>query len=105
MLEIVGIAMIARMTEAFTMLRPLGRSKGLCINGATTTMPKKPRTTEGIPARSSIIDFVMSLIEAGAISEMYTALSTPSGTAIRQENTVTTTEPKIRGHIPYAGGS
>ena len=38
--------------------------------GAMTTMPKKPRTTEGSPAKSSIIAFVISLIDAGAISEM-----------------------------------
>ena len=47
------------------MLSPVGRSKVSCSQGARMTMPKKPSTTEGIPARSSMTDFRISLIRPG----------------------------------------
>jgi len=52
------------------MLSPVGRSKVSCIQGARMTMPKKPRTTEGSPARSFDDGFEEFLDARRAISEM-----------------------------------
>ena len=65
MLEMVGTIMTARITDALTIFRPVGRSKVSCIQGATMTMSKKPRTTDGIPARSSVIDFSIPRMDGG----------------------------------------
>jgi len=70
MLEMVGTAISASMIEALTMLSPVGRSKVSWSQGASTTMPKNPRTTEGSPASSSMTGFAISLTAGGAISEM-----------------------------------
>ena len=50
--------------------------------GATSVMPKKPSTTEGMPASTSISGFSTSRAQAGATSRTNTAVATPSGTAI-----------------------
>ena len=49
--------------------------------GASTVMPKKPRTTEGMPASTSISGFRISRAQPGATSRTKTAVATPSGQA------------------------
>ena len=51
--QMVGTDMKASINEAFMRLRPVAMSNISWRNGATTTMPKKPMTTEGSAARSS----------------------------------------------------
>jgi len=52
-LQMVGTLMKASMIEALNKLSPTGKSKTSWRKGATTTMPKKPMTTEGSEASSS----------------------------------------------------
>ena len=64
MLQIVGMDMNASITEALKRFRPVATLKASWRNGATTTIPKKPMTTEGRAARSSTIGFTHSRILA-----------------------------------------
>ena len=57
MLEIVGIAIMPSTKLAVKAHKPVGILKTLCKKGATTTIPKKPNTMEGIAAKISIIGF------------------------------------------------
>ncbi len=51
-------------------LSPVGRSKVSWSHGAITTIPKKPKTTEGSPASSSITGLKTSFIQGLANSEI-----------------------------------
>ena len=58
-----------------------------------------------MPARISTIGFSVLRIRISAISDMYTAEATPSGTANKIAPAVTTREPVRRGKMPNCGGS
>ena len=60
-LEMVGTAMRASISEALNIFRPVGMSNASWRNGATITIPKNPMTTEGNDASSSMIGFKISL--------------------------------------------
>ncbi len=64
----VGRAMIARRMEPASQVRPDSRLKVTCRNPVNTIRPKKPYTTEGIPARSSMAGLRTLLIRGEAIS-------------------------------------
>ena len=64
----VGMAMNASITAPARAVMPVGRSNSSLIHGATTIMPMKPMTTEGIPARTSTVGLRISLTRLGAIS-------------------------------------
>ena len=53
MLQMVGIDMNASMMAALNRFKPVGMSNTRWRNGATSTMPKNPMTTEGRAASSS----------------------------------------------------
>ena len=73
--------------------------------GASTTMPRKPSTTEGRAASSSTKGLMTRRAKGGAISARYTAVMTPRGTASSEESTVTATEPTSSGKMPNRPGS
>ena len=56
------------MSEAFSRLRPVSAPNQSCRNGATMTMPKKPMTTEGSAASSSMNGLTMRRVRLSAIS-------------------------------------
>jgi hypothetical protein len=64
-----------------------------------------PITTDGIPDRSSIIGFSVSLTAAGATSARYAAQATPTGTAIAVATTVTHSVATKKDVMPKVGGS
>jgi len=68
-------------------------------------MPKKPMTTEGSAASSSTRGLNMPRMRGVAISARYSAVMTPSGIAMSEENTVTAMEATIMGRMPNSGGS
>ena len=105
MLVMVGMAMMASIKEAFNMLRPVGMLSHSCNRGARTTMPTKPRTTEGRLARSSTAGFTHSRTAGLATSARYKAAPRPRGTAMTEEIRVTDREPTIKGRMPKSGGS
>ena len=63
-------------------------------------MPKKPNTTDGMPANTSIIGLSRSRAQPGATSRTKTAVASPNGSAMAIAVTVTTTEPRISGSVP-----
>jgi len=64
----VGTDMKANIKEALKRFKPVARSRYSCRKGATTTIPKKPITTEGNAANSSTTGLTTSRIRAEAIS-------------------------------------
>src|SRR5699024_7952183 len=73
------------------------------MSGANTTRPKKPYTTEGIPANSSTTTFIPFFIRTGASSATYTATPKPKGKAISIAKKLTNKVPPIRGKAPNKG--
>jgi len=102
---IVGVAIKASKIEPERAVRPVGRENIFFIKGAKVTIPINPKTIEGIAAKSSMVDFIISLILGGAISAMYIAEPIPIGTEIITAPKVTKREPKINGNIPKEAGS
>src|SRR5665648_892022 len=102
---IVGSAIIPSMMEPASAVCPVGRSKLVCRYGTSTTSPKNPYTTEGMPASISTIGFRVFRIFISAISERYIAEATPRGTANRIAPAVTIMEPAKRGTSPNCAGS
>ncbi len=68
-------------------------------------MPTKPITTEGIAAKSSMNGLKMDRSLDEAISDKQTAQRIPRGMAMTAANSVTETDPMIKGNIPKDGGS
>ena len=64
---------------------------------------KKPMTTEGNPARSSITGLMISLTLGLANIAVYIAASIEMGAAKSKAISVTFSVPKNNGQIPYRG--
>jgi len=73
------------------------------MSGTITTRPKKPNTTDGIPAKISTTDFKKNAEPGDAISEIYIADARPIGIATHIEPKVTRSVPKIKGISPKRG--
>lgn len=69
--------------------------------GDTTSIPKKPNTTEGTPARIFINTFIILDKTGWENSDKKTAVKTPIGTPKIRDPNVTTNEHDINGKIPY----
>ena len=67
---IVGIAMIPSSSDAASQERPYVTSNASLRKGTSTTSPKNPYTTDGIPAKTSQIGLRMLRYLEGATSEM-----------------------------------
>ena len=102
---IVGIAIKAKTIEPENAVNPVGISRTDLTKGTKVTIPTKPKTTLGIAAISSTIDFKISLICFGASSAINNAVIIPNGTAIIAAPTVTSRDPIIRANTPYDAGS
>lgn len=74
--------------------------KCVLINGTNNINPKKPYTTEGMPAKVSITGFKIFLIVEGANSAIKIAHNTEKGVAMRSVKSVKAREPTISGIIP-----
>jgi len=106
----VGKIIIARIMEADSTLYPLWYSVfrmsaknvlSICINSSLTmTIPNRPYTTEGIPARSSTAGLINLLTLGGANSARKIAVATPRGTPRIRAPKVTAKVPIIIGRIP-----
>ena len=79
-----------------------GRMGSVCTSGPTTSQPRNPSTTDGIPASISIRGLRISRTQPGAISRMNTAVARPRGTERATAPIVTQTDPKSRGRMPYS---
>ena len=110
MLTIVGSIMIAKMIAPARTLNPLLAASGFifCANGrmysrmagTMTASPKKPYTTEGIPANSSIAALKSFAGRFFTISAKNTAQPSPVGIPIINAPRVTPRVPAIKGKIP-----
>ena len=96
-LEFPEIRDFVKQTEGVTWLKP----KILAIAGPKRTMPKNPITTDGIPARISIIGFTISRTFQWATSERYAATPIPIGIAIKSDPKVTIRVLAIIETMPY----
>src|SRR3712207_4640746 len=70
-------------------------------HGTKTTRPKKPYTTDGIPANSSVAAFNGLYICLGQYIAIKTDVSIPVGTPTIIAPAVTYILPTIIGNIPY----
>ncbi len=70
MVMIVGSAMMPSTMLPARPVSPTGKLNTFWIRGTITISPKKPYTTEGIPARSSMSGFMTLLVFSLAISAM-----------------------------------
>ncbi len=99
-LTIVGSAIIPRRIDPASQVSPVGTSKETRIQLVSTTSPKKPYTTEGMPASSSTAGLIMVRRRGPASSEMKMALAIPSGTARTMAPIITRIVPTISERIP-----
>src|SRR5690606_19456667 len=99
----VGKAITANSIAPFKAFKPLERSAKLAIPGLTTTIPKKPITTDGIAASISIAGFKKFFNFGLAYSAIKAAVPIPSGMAINIAPKVTIVVLMINGSIPYLG--
>ena len=67
---IVGRDMTARRMAPLRAFRPLRRWKSLAMPGPNSTMPRKPTTTEGMPARISTTGLTISRTRPGDVREV-----------------------------------
>jgi hypothetical protein len=86
-------------------LRRCSVPKIACTHVASTMSAKKPMTTEGTPASSSIAGFTTSRRRGPAYSDTNTAAATLMGTASTSATTVTFREPTMSGSTLYLGTS
>ncbi len=91
--------MIPRMTEAANILDPLPPRKSR-IKGTITINPKKPYTTDGIPASKSTDGLMILYNFWGQKRAINTAVSIPIGTPIIIAPAVTYRLPSIMGKMP-----
>ena len=70
---------------------------------ASTINAKKPITTEGNPASSSMVGFMISFIFLFAKTAVYKAARIAIGAAKSNEMKVILNVPKIKARIPYRG--
>ena len=98
---IVGSAMIASTILPARAVSPTGNLNDCCKKGTITTRPKKPYTTDGIPARSSISGFKKFRTRIEAISARYTATAIPNGNESRIAPRLTQIVPNNNGNKPY----
>jgi hypothetical protein len=76
-----------------------------CTQVARTISAKKPMTTDGTPARSSMAGLTISRIRPFAYSETKTAAATLMGPATTRATSVTFSEPTMSGMTLYFGTS
>ena len=106
MLMIVGRAMKASMIDPARAVSPVGRPKTFLRNGTRIVMPMKPRTTEGMAARTSTQDFRIVRAAAGARPRRCrTRRRCPAGRRSRWRRRSRASEPRISGRMPSLGGS
>ena len=74
------VAALARTTLPAKAVSPTGRFSPFCMSGTITTNPKKPYTTDGIPANSSTPGFIMRYNGLGQNLAKNTAAKIPIGT-------------------------
>src|SRR4051812_46071297 len=103
-----GRIMMARMSPAATMplppvFGPPRASNTWRITGARKNRPQNPYTTLGMAASSSIRNAPTRFTHGGAISDMYAALATPSGTAISMAISDVTVVPHTNASTPNVG--
>ena len=91
--------MIPNSTDAVRILLPLPPNKS-CVSGTNTHNPKKPYTTDGIPASRSTPAFNGLYSRFGQNLARKTAVSIPMGTPMTNAPAVTYTLPRIIGRIP-----
>ena len=72
--------MTASTIIAASKLAPSGTLKSFLIPGTSTSIPTRPYTTDGIPARRLTADSTVLLILCGASLARYTAVRKPIGT-------------------------
>src|SRR5690554_6408543 len=99
----VGNAITAKSIAPLSAFNPLGKSAKLAVPGLTTTIPRKPITTEGIAASISMAGFKIFLSRGLAYSEIKAAVPIPKGIAIIIAPSVTIVVLIISGNIPYLG--
>ena len=102
---IVGRAMIASRMLPLMAFRPLPVWKILAMAGPNRTIPRKPTTTEGMPARISTTGLTISRTRQWATSERYAATPMPMGTARRRAPIVTMRVLTIMDRMPYSAFS
>ena len=100
----VGRAMTARRMDPASQVRPDARSKVTRRTSVRIIRPKKPYTTDGIPARSSMAGLRTLLVREEAISAVKTAHPRERGMAMAMAPRVTRIVPAMRGRVPYSGG-
>ena len=99
MFIIVGSIIKVNIMIAASRLLP-GGARRVLIKGTITTRPKKPYTTDGIPARSSIAGLNSLTITAGAISERKIAVNIPISIPANTEPRVASRDAATMGKIP-----
>ncbi len=99
-LVMVGIAMIPRSIDPASHDSPVGTSKVICNHVVRTINPKKPNTTDGIPASSSIAGFIIAFIRGVASSAIKMALPILRGIAMSIAPRVTSKVSTIKGNAP-----
>src|SRR3989344_6122806 len=103
MLEMVGRAVKATNMAAVSALSPLDNPNIRAITGAKNNRPIKPKTTEGMLAIISTIGFKNSLTARGAISDKYTAVPKPRGSAMIKANADMINVPYTSDSVPQSG--
>ena len=92
--------MIPSRMEAVRIQLPLLRGSR-STKGTMTTRPKKPYTTEGMPANSSTAGCRTLRVRLLAKNAIYMAVIIPTGTPSNTAPAVTYTLPNIMGKMPY----
>ena len=100
-LIIVGRTIIDNIIITAKRLSPRLFGKIFLIVGTIISIPKKPYTTEGIPARSWTAGLSIFAYLFDAISDKYEAVSKPIGTPIIIDPNVANIDDIIKYKIPY----
>ena len=105
MVKITGTIVRARPIAATTAFNLKRKPNVACAHDASTISAKKPSTTDGMPAKSSIAGFTTSRTALGAYSAMNMAQPIPSGTLISIASSVTLSDPTKSGMTLNLAGS
>ena len=96
----IGMAMSARMTEAFKTFRPTDTPNHLMISGLITVIPMNPQTILGMAASNSMMIFSHSRSFPLQNSDRKIAPPIANGTAMTIATTVTLSVPMISRRTP-----
>src|SRR3989338_4257866 len=103
MLAMVGRAVKATNTAAVKAFSPLDNPNRRAVTGAKNNRPIKPKTTEGMLAIISTTGFRNSLTARGAISDKYTAVPKPKGSAMIKASADMINVPYTSDRVPQSG--